>query len=139
VARVFLDTNVLAYRFDGSEPRKQARAAELLSSTEHEFVVSTQVLLELYQVLTRKLIPPLPTSAARQVIVTLSRLPVVGADAHLVLRASETSETHQLSIWDAMILEAAADGLCPQVWTEDLGAGRRIRGVEVVNPFGTMS
>src|SRR5580658_8535489 len=53
--RIFLDTNVLVYLFDGSEARKQARAQERLTTERRrsELVISTQVLQELYSALTR--------------------------------------------------------------------------------------
>ncbi len=136
--RVFLDTNVIAYQFDGSEPTKQAAAAALLQG-EHEFTISTQVLLELYVVLTRRLRPALPAPDAAQVLDALTRLPVVGADARLVSRAAATAGRHQLSIWDAMVVEAAAEAGCTQLWTEDLSTGAVLRGVQIVNPFARPS
>lgn len=131
---VFVDTNVIAYRFDASEPVKQARAAEVLDG-DATVVISTQVMVELYSVLTRTLTPPLPLPAARQVMDSLAQLPVVAADARLVCRAAAASEKHQLSIWDAMIVEAAAEAGCTELWSEDLSAGQVIRGVRIVDPF----
>lgn len=132
---VLVDTNILAYRFDGSEPAKQARARAVLESSEHRLFVSTQVLLELFVVLTRKLQPPVPVPEARLVLGALARSPVVPADGALVLRAARTAEEHQLSIWDAMIIEAAVVGGCSEVWTEDLATGATLRGVRIVNPL----
>lgn len=51
VSRVFLDTSLLAYQFDGSEPVKQRVAQSVVTTREHSFVVSTQVLLECFTVL----------------------------------------------------------------------------------------
>ncbi len=135
MSRVFLDTNVLAYQFDASEPAKQAQVRALLPDSPHTFVVSTQVLLELFVVVTRKLRPVVAHDAAYRIITNLARLPVVAADARLVLRASATSARHQLSVWDAMIVEAAAEAGCDEVWTEDLAAGSELRGVAIVNPL----
>ncbi len=135
MSKVFVDTNVLAYRFDSGERTKQALAAAALDRADHEFVVSTQVMLELYVVLTRKLQPPLPAEAAEDVLAALAHLPVVGADAALVQRAAASARQHQLSIWDAMIIEAAWDVGCDEVWTEDLHAGASLRDVRIVNPF----
>lgn len=135
MARVFLDTNVIAYQFDGGAPDKQSAADRLLLDGEHIFVISTQVLLELFVVITRKLRPPLPLDAAQRTLDRLNRLPVVSADARLVLRAVDTVRAHQLSVWDAMIVEAAAEGGCEELWTEDLAAGSELRGVRIVNPF----
>lgn len=135
MSRVFLDTNLLAYQFDRSEPEKREAALDAVRGADHSFIVSTQVLLELYVVLTRKLRPPLPHDEASDAIDALARLPVVSADDFLVRRAVATVAAHQLSVWDAMIIEAAAQAGCEEVWTEDLAAGSTIRGVSVVNPL----
>ncbi len=132
--RVFVDTNVIAYRFDGSEPDKQARA-EMVLGQDEDFVVSTQVMLELHSVLTRRLAPRWSATDARAVLDDLAKLHVVTADARLVLRAAATSERHQLSVWDAMIVEAAVESGCSELWSEDLATDSHIRGVLVVNPF----
>lgn len=66
-SKIFLDTNVLAYLFDDHAPDKQQRAEQLVLSDEG-FVVSTQVMLELYSVLTRKFRPPLTPEQGGQVL-----------------------------------------------------------------------
>ena len=133
--RVFLDTNILAYDLDAGSPDKQRRAREALARPDHDFVVSTQVLLELYVVLTRKLRPALPETAAADVITSLCRLPVVGTDAALVQRAIGLSVRHQLSVWDALIVSAAREAGCEELWTEDLATGAELRGVRIVDPL----
>ncbi|WP_331238774.1 PIN domain-containing protein [Georgenia sp. MJ170] len=131
-----MDTNVIAYQFDAGEPVKQERARQLLTAAEHDFVISTQVLLELFVVVTRKLTPPLPHTAASRVLAALAELPVVTTDGGLVQRAVATVGRHQLSIWDALILEAAVESGCAELWTEDLATGSVLRGVAIVDPFG---
>lgn len=135
VSRTFLDTNVIAYQFDAGDHGRRERARQLLTSPGHDFVVSTQVLLELFVVVTRKLTPALPHAAAAQVLSTLAHLPVVTTDAALVHRAVATSGHHQISVWDALIIEAAAQAGCAVLWTEDLAHGSTLRGVSIVNPF----
>ena len=133
--RVFLDTNILAYDLDAGSPHKQRLAREALSRPDHEFVISTQVLMELYVVLTRKLRPALPEAAAAEVVTSLCRLPVVGTDAELVQRAIALSVRHQLSVWDALIVTAAREAGCEELWTEDLATGAELRGVRIRNPL----
>jgi len=135
VARVFLDTNILAYQFDASEPRKQQLTRSLLSSSPHTFVISTQVLVELFVVITRKLRPVVSHDDAVRVLASLTRLHVAPADAQLVVQAARTAGRYQLSVWDAMIVEAAADSGCEEIWTEDLQAGSRLRGLLVTDPL----
>ncbi len=136
MSRVFLDTNILAYDLDAGTPEKQRRARAALAEPGREFVISTQVLLELYVVLTRKLRPALPEPAAAEVIKSLGRLPVVGTDGALVERAIALSVRHQLSVWDALIVTAAREAGCEELWTEDLAQGSELRGVRIRNPLG---
>lgn len=133
--RVFLDTNILAYDLDSGSPEKQTKVREALARPGHDFVISTQVLLELYVVLTRKLRPALPEPAAAEVIGALTRLPVVGTDAAIVERAIALSVRHQLSVWDALIVTAAREAGCEELWTEDLSTGSELRGVKIRNPM----
>lgn len=132
--RVFFDTNVLAYQFDDSRPAKQARAREVFADAAADAVISTQVLIELHSVLTRKL-----GRTREEAFEALSALDLetVAADAPLVLAAAETSAVHDLSIFDAMVLEAAAKAGCQELWTEDLARGSRLRGVLIVDPFAS--
>jgi predicted nucleic acid-binding protein len=130
----FLDTNVVVYAFDGAEPEKQATAIAILEGKER-LVVSTQVLLETWWVLTRRLAEPLGEDAASTVIDTLTQLPVVNTDAELVQRAIRTSRITGVAIWDAMIVEAARSAGCDRVLSEDLQDGRDYGGVVVKNPF----
>lgn len=127
----FLDTNVLAYQFDDGSPEKQARAREVFLDRAADAVISTQVMIELHAVLTRKLGR---TRADAEAILGAIDLPVISADAPLVRRAASTAAAHDLSISDAMVLEAAASSGCAEILTEYLATGSELRGVRVVNP-----
>jgi len=133
--RAFIDTNVVVYAFDVSEPVKRRLALSILGSTEHRLVVSTQVLLECWWVLTRKLTRCLSQTEAHDVVRELSRLPVVQADAALVDEAIEASRRWDIAIWDAMIIEAARTSRCDRILSEDLQAGQDFAGIVVENPF----
>ena len=131
----FVDTNVLVYAFDASEPVKRARALEVLGDEDVELVVSAQVLNEFYWVATRKLAPPMAPALAHEVVRDLSLGRVVPVDAALVERAIELSRTHDLALWDAGIVVAAQVAGCSVLWTEDLTTGQRLDGVVVRDPF----
>lgn len=103
---------------------------------EHDIVVSTQVMIELRSVLTRKLEPALSCADVRAALVALAAFEVVGAHANLVLDAHELAEAEQLSWFDAMIAESALHGRCDILYSEGFGHGRRIaRKLLVQNPF----
>lgn len=130
--RVFLDTNVLVYRFDRTDLARQRTAAAVLARQDVDFVVSTQVLIELFAVLTRKF--GLSHAESAQVLRELD-LPVATTDRSLVLQAATTATSHQLSIFDALILQAAVESDCAELWTEDFSPGSELCGVRIVNPF----
>ena len=131
----FLDTNVLVYAFDRSEPAKMEVAQRVLANPDADFVISAQVLSEFYVTTTRRLDPPLDHAAALDAINHLRRLPVVAIDDRLVATAATIAAEETLSLWDAQIAAAAARAGCDEILTEDLNAGQMIAGVSVRNPF----
>ena len=131
---VFLDTNIVVYAFDGADPAKQRIAIEVLE-TGDRLVVSTQVLLETWWVLTRRLAEPLDEDHASKIIDELCALPVVSTDPELVRRAIETSRRFTVAGWDALIIEAARASGCRRVLSEDLQSRQDFEGVVVENPF----
>lgn len=135
--RVFVDTNLWAYRLDRREPEKSAFIRDWLRELagEHEVVVSTQVLIELRSVLTRKLKPALSWQDTQVALEALAGFEVVPANANLVLDAHELSRAEQLSWFDALIVEAAIRSGCARLYTEDLGHDRRFGALTVENPF----
>lgn len=98
-------------------------------------VLSTQVLTEFYVTATRKLAVPLTHEEAAVAVDRLARFEVVGHDASLVQGAIQLRTNVAISLWDALIVRAAAAAGCERLLTEDLNAGQRIAGVLVENPF----
>ncbi len=139
--RTFVDTNIAVYAvdFDEQEREKQQVAAALLADDPDRLVVSAQVLQEFYVVVTRKLKRPMTQEQAKAAVESLAQLDVVSIDAPVVLAAIDTSRQAQVSLWDALIIEAARLAGCEQVLTEDLTDGQVIRGVQVHNPFPASS
>jgi predicted nucleic acid-binding protein len=134
--RSFVDTNVWVYRVDRGEPSKREVARRLLDDAPSGFlVVSTQVLQEFYTVTTRRLATPLSEDEAAEAVERLSSLLVVGSDSAFVRLAIEVSRSSRLSLWDALIVQAALAGGCDRILTEDLQHGSVIQGMPVVNPF----
>jgi len=132
---VFLDTNVLVYAFDGSEPAKRARAVALIEDEALDVVVSAQVLNEFYWTVTRKLDPKVPEDVAQDVVRGLALGRVVPVDAALVEEAIALSRRHRLSLWDAGIVVAAQRAGCRELLTEDLADGQAFGTVTVRDPF----
>ena len=131
----FFDTNVLVYCTDSLAPAKQARARSLVAShaAAGQAVVSTQVLIELFHTLTRK--QKMPQAVAQSLVLAIGEWTVIPSDSSLVMAAIDKSMQWQLSIWDAMVDEAALRSGAQTLFTEDLSAGQRFAALTVVNPF----
>lgn len=135
MARFFLDTNIIAYTDDAEEPHRQAVSLELMSKafSGSSGVVSVQVLQEYYSAATRKL--GVEPALARRKVEILSRLEVVRPEAQDVLAAIDLQGLHGMSFWDALIVQAALLSRCTVLYSEDLQAGRRLGGLQIINPF----
>ena len=135
--RVFVDTNLWVYRLDRRDTDKARRIANWLRELvlAHEIVVSTQVMIELRAVLSRKFKPAMPHADIRLALEALAAFEIAGADSSLVFDAHELAEIEQLSWFDALIVEAAIRSGCSLLYSEDLGHGRRFGQLTVCNPL----
>lgn len=133
----FVDTNVLIYAHDASEPAKQLVAREALARLwdTRTGILSTQVLQEFYAVATGRSSLPMRPAHAREIVRLYSAWPVVTVDPVLILAATDLHEHRSISFWDALIVVAAQQAGADTILTEDLSDGDVIDGVRIVNPF----
>jgi predicted nucleic acid-binding protein len=136
--KIFVDTNVLVYAYDRSEPQKQRRALEVLDrlAVSRVGVISTQVLAEFFVAVTRKIETPLSVSEAYvRVKNYLQAWTVLDLTGMIVLEAARGVREHQFNFWDAQIWAAAHLNQIPVVFSEDFNVGAVTEGVHFVNPF----
>jgi len=132
----FLDTNVLLYAYDSSDPRKQVIAHELVrKALAGEMLVSTQVLTEYAAVLLHKMSPPAPAKHLRVILNALAPIRVILPDGDIVRRAVEAHAEYGVRFYDGMIIAAAERGGCQKIFSEDFNAGQKYFGIVVENPF----
>jgi predicted nucleic acid-binding protein len=133
--RTFLDTNILAYGDDRSEPTKQRTALNLIK--EHRQlrtgVVSLQILQEYFVVVTKKL--NLDPTIARNKVEIYSKFQVAEPAVSDILAAIDIHRLHGFSYYDALVLRMAKQTGCRVLLTEDMQHGRDFDGVRIVNPF----
>ena len=136
-ALVFVDTNVLVYRHDLSEPAKQRRSDDWLRLLVRlrSGRLSFQVLLELYAALTRKLRFGIDRRKAQEIVRDFTVWQPVAIDLGVMERAWRLQESHRISWWDALIVAAAQSCECRALLTEDLQHGHSFGRVQVINPF----
>ncbi|MFB3778762.1 MAG: PIN domain-containing protein [Bryobacteraceae bacterium] len=135
VDRFFVDTNLLLYSVDRSEPVKRGQARRWLSSLWGHAAgrLSWQVLHEFYFNAERKM--GLDSASARRMVESLAQWKPVEAGLGLIQRGWHWSDCAQLSFWDSLIVAAAERAGCACLLSEDFQDGRRFDTVTVVNPF----
>ncbi len=133
----FVDTNVLVYGFDESDPGKQERAGLVMRKLweTRSGRLSFQVLQEFYVTVTRKLKPSLPRDRAREEVRDLLAWRPVRPGAGLLEDAWQVEDRFGLSWWDSLIVASAKAAECGILLTEDLQDGLKIDGLTVMNPF----
>ena len=133
--RFSLDTNILVYAVDRDAGERHRRSRELVGRAAlSDCVLTTQSLAEFFHATTRKNLLE-PESAGAFVRTWLEVFPVTSADESGLVDAMDAVGEHRLSFWDAMLWAAARQAGCSAILSEDMQHGRRLGGVEFVNPF----
>lgn len=136
-ALVFVDTNVLLYAQDESEPAKRPRAHAWLEHLWRERLgrTSMQVLSECYVNLKRMAGPRITTEEAWERASSYFAWKPLQADEALLRRAREIEQRYHLNWWDCMVVGAAQMQDCGLLLTEDLQDRAIFAGVMVRSPF----
>lgn len=138
MAAILIDTNVLVYAHDRSEPAKQAQAIRVLEHLQLGGTgrLSAQVLAEFFRATTRGAAAMLaPAEASNQVDRFARAWPVLPITAPIVLEATRGVREHHLAYWDAQVWATARLNQIPVVLSEDFNAGATLEGVRFANPF----
>ena len=137
-AEFFLDTNVLVYTFDSSAPAKRARARDLVRRAleDGSGVISWQVVQEFLNVALHRFERPLSgRDAADYHAEVLTPLCQVFPTPELCRNALAIHAETGFRYYDSLILAGAVASGARTLLTEDLQAGREVRGVRITNPF----
>ncbi|MDP2053741.1 MAG: PIN domain-containing protein [Acidobacteriota bacterium] len=132
---VAVDTNVLAHAEGVNGAKHRDAALGLLHALPPEStLVPVQALGELFTVLVRKA-GKSRSAAAAAVLSWGDAFPLIETSNDVLLAATDLADAHQLSLWDAVMLSAAADARCRLLLSQGLQEGFTWRGVTVTNPF----
>ena len=103
-------------------------------TAQRDFVLTVQVLAELFYTTTRKTLLE-PSHASAFVRDWLDVFHVTSADDTAFVDPMDAAEEHRLSFWDAMLWATARQIGCSAILSEGMQEGRRLSGVEFINPF----
>lgn len=135
--KVFVDTNVLVYCRDTTEPEKQTKAAAWMAALWERKAgcLSYQVLQEFYVTVTAKLKRRLEPDVARTDIRALLAWEPLPVDSRVLEGAWLLQDRYGFSWWDALILAAAQAAGCRYLLSEDFQAGMKVGDLIMINPF----
>jgi len=137
MARIALDTNVLACAEGVGDARRCSAARKLIARLPGTLVViPAQVLGELHRVLVGKS-GRAPAEARTAILGWADAFDVADSTFDAMRAALDLAADHQMPIWDALILSVAADQQCRLLLSEDFQHGFTWRGVTVLDPFQT--
>ena len=133
--KVLLDTNLWVYLYSKEPYEKYQRVEQILRDRPQSIQISTQVLGELFHVLTRKKF----TSEADAVAIVSSLInsfPILPIESANVLQAMEVKQKYGYTYWDSLVLATALLNNCSILYSEDMQHGQLINTtLRIVNPF----
>ena len=134
--RVAFDTNVLAYAEGINDLARRNAAIEIIRALAvDDTFLPVQVVGELFRVLRRAKYSPAEARSA--VLRWQDTFPLIETSPSVLRTAIDLATDHDFSIWDAIIISAAAEAGCRLLLSEDLHDGFTWSGVTVANPFAT--
>jgi predicted nucleic acid-binding protein len=136
-----IDTNVLVYAFDISEPRKRKKCKPIIERIfkgEEKGCISVQNLSEFYITITRKVEKPVREDKAEEIVrgIILSKnWRTLGMDENSILLAIEISRGLKISYWDSLIVAVMQQNNIRKIYTENEKDFKKVKWLEVRNPL----
>jgi predicted nucleic acid-binding protein len=133
--KIFLDTNLWIYAYSRNPIEKAQTIEALVNDPSKDVHISTQVLGELFNVLTRKKLTS-QVNAVAIVTELINDFTVLEIDASKVLQAIEVNSRYGYTYWDSLIVATALSTNCMTLYSEDMQHNQLIEHkLHIVNPF----
>ena len=126
----FLDTNILVYAQQSD--RRSAKARSLIAAGG---IISVQILDELTNVLSRKLLRSWTEVAEVLEDIGDTVGPALPLTIETHSAALALARDHGFSFYDALVVASAIDAGCDTLLSEDFQHGRVVGGLKICNPF----
>ena len=138
---ILIDSNVLVYAFDNSEPEKQKKAIKLLEKCwkkEVFYAISLQNLAEFYTIITKKVPNPIPFYDAKKIvqdIISFSNWKIIQYDSEALLDA--VSFQGKAHFWEVLIASTMLNNKIYKIYTENISDFNKFPNITAINPFNT--
>ena len=122
---MLVDTNILVYAYDLSEPKKRQRALKILKECwegKTTLAISAQNLSEFYVIATQKIQNSLKKEEVKEIIediITSKNWKVLNINKEHLLDAINLSIKHKTSYWDSLIVATMLSNKIFNIYTED--------------------
>ncbi len=136
-AKYFVDTNILIYTRDKSEPEKQPKAEQWLARlwADGSGRISAQIMNEYYVTVTQKLKPGLSKEQARSDLHALAVWQPLEISATLIESSWDIQDKYGYSWWDTLVISSALFLDCRYLLSEDMQHEQKIGDLTIINPF----
>lgn len=133
--KILMDTNLWIYLYAKTPKQKYLKIRQIVDENFKNIKVSTQVLGELYHVLTRKKFKT--QEEAKDIIVeTIATFPVSEISTLNVVKALELQEKYNYSYWDNLLIATAVVNNFQFLYSEDMQHNQLIENrTRIINPF----
>jgi predicted nucleic acid-binding protein len=133
--KVLFDTNIWVYLYAQNLPDKSVKVRELVNNNFTSIIISTQILGEFYNVLTKKKLKS--QDETKQIIQEMvTNFTIVEIDVLKVMAALEINSKYGYTYWDSLVVATALQHNCDILYSEDMQANQLIENkTRIVNPF----
>lgn len=133
--RILIDTNLWVYLYASNPKAKRCRVEEVIRKNFGKVVLSTQILGELYHVMTRKGFHT--EASAREIIVRMvDTFPVLEIGTANFIEAINIHEMYGYTYWDSLVIATAVLGDCQTLYSEDMQHNQSVQErTLIINPF----
>ena len=136
-----IDSNILVYSYDASEPKKQNICSALIKkcwTQEESYAIALQNLSEFYVVVTKKIENPIPKDIAKKIIndiIEFDNWQVLGLNEKSLITAIELSTKYNIHYWDALLCATMKQNRITNIYTENIKDFGKIPWITAVNPL----
>jgi predicted nucleic acid-binding protein len=133
--KILIDTNLWIYLYSKNPSDKYNKVKEVVNNYFNQIIVSTQVLGELYNTLTKKKLQT-KEDAEKIVVEMITTFPIIEVDSVNILKAIEINHRYEYSYWDSSIIATALLNNCHTFYSEDMQHNQMIeKCLRIKNPF----
>lgn len=136
-----VDTNILVYSYDASEPDKQKVCSSMLKKVwmgEVSYAIALQNLSEFYVIVTKKIENPIPDRTARKIVrdvIDFNNWNVIDLNEDSLLMGIDLSIRYNIHYWDALLCAVMKSNGITNVYTENTKDFEKVPWIKALNPM----